>query len=75
MALTPKDVDRAAETPPGSGEELNHLLHRADMTKTAPVKAFCGTEMEPWSGDFIEHVVPKGGDCIVCFDLWDSGMR
>jgi hypothetical protein len=45
MTLQPKDIDRAAEIPSGDDEELNHMLHRADMAKTEGVKAFCGTEL------------------------------
>jgi hypothetical protein len=45
------------------------------MTKTGPVKAFFGTELEPWSGRFADSSVPRRDDCVVCFDLWDSGVR
>ena len=75
MTLQPKAIDRAAEIPPGDDEELNHLLHRCDMTRSGPVKAFCGTELVPWSGRFAENDVPRRDDCVVCFDLWDSGVR
>jgi hypothetical protein len=75
MTLQPKAIDRTAEPPSGDDEELNHFLHRADMTKTGPVKAFCGTELEPWSGRFADSSVPRRDDCVVCFDLRDSGVR
>jgi hypothetical protein len=74
MTLQPKAIDRAAETP-SRDEELNHMLHRADMAKTEGVKAFCGTELEPWSGRLAENDVPRRDDCVVCFDLYASGVR
>jgi len=33
MTLQPKAIDRTAEPPSGDDEELNHMLHRADMAK------------------------------------------
>jgi hypothetical protein len=77
MATTPKpqDISRAAEPPSGEDEELNHLLHKADMAKTEPIKAFCGTELVPWSGRFAENDRPRRDDCVVCFEMWDSGVR
>jgi hypothetical protein len=74
MTLQPKAIDRTAEPPSGDDEELNHLLHRCDMGKTGSVKAFCGLELEPWSGGFAEDA-PRRDVCVFCFDLWDSGMR
>jgi hypothetical protein len=61
-------------TPPEAGDEIIHLLSRPDMTKTEGVKAFCGTELEPWSGGMSKGNAGRD-DCVVCFALWDGGMR
>jgi hypothetical protein len=80
MPATLTNIERAAEvasppTPPESEVELNHILSKADMTKTVPIKAFCGTELEPWSGVLLRHPAAGRDVCIVCFNLWQGGMR
>ena len=67
----PSTTEVSTPTPPESDEDLNHILLRADMAKTEGIiKGLCGTELEPWSGQF----APRGTTlsqaiCVVCWDL------